>query len=39
MENATKERRLPKGISKRADGRYQGRFTFQGERFTLYLNF
>ena len=36
MENATKEPRLPKGISKRADGRYQGRFTFQGERFTLY---
>lgn len=36
MENAVKERRLPKGISKRADGRYQGRFTFQGERFTLY---
>lgn len=36
MENASKERRLPKGISKRADGRYQGRFTFQGERFTLY---
>ncbi|MGN0505100.1 MAG: tyrosine-type recombinase/integrase [Lachnospiraceae bacterium] len=35
-ENAPKERRLPKGISKRADGRYQGRFTFQGERFTLY---
>ena len=36
MENASKERRLPKGISKRADGRYQGRFTFLGERFTLY---
>lgn len=36
MENAVKEQRLPKGISKRADGRYQGRFTFQGERFTLY---
>ena len=36
MENATKEQRLPKGISKRADGRYQGRFTFQGERFTIY---
>lgn len=36
MENATKERRLPKGITKRADGRYQGRFTFQGERYTLY---
>ncbi len=36
MENAVKERRLPKGISKRADGRYQGRFTFQGERYTLY---
>lgn len=27
---------LPKGISKRADGRYQARFTFQGERYTLY---
>ena len=36
MEPKTKERPLPKGISKRADGRYQGRFTFQGERFTLY---
>ena len=36
MEHVTKERPLPKGISKRADGRYQGRFTFQGERFTLY---
>lgn len=36
MENAQKERRLPKGITKRADGRYQGRFTFQGERYTLY---
>lgn len=35
-ENVQKERRLPKGISKRADGRYQGRFTFQGERYTLY---
>ena len=35
-ENAQKERRLPKGISKRADGRYQGRFTFQGERHTFY---
>ena len=36
MDHATKERALPKGISKRADGRYQGRFTFQGERYTLY---
>ena len=36
MENVTKERRLPKGITKRSDGRYQGRFTFQGERYTLY---
>lgn len=35
-ENVQKERRLPKGISKRADGRYQGRFTFQGERYTFY---
>ena len=31
MENATKEHRLPKGISKRADGRYQGRADNAGE--------
>ncbi len=36
MKNKTKERNLPKGISKRADGRYQARFTFQGQRYTLY---
>lgn len=33
---ARSTRELPKGISKRADGRYQARFTFHGERRTLY---
>lgn len=33
---AAEKKLLPKGISKRSDGRYQGRFTFQGERITLY---
>ena len=27
---------LPKGISLRKDGRYQGRFTFNGKRYTFY---
>ena len=27
---------LPKGITQRPDGRYMGRFTFGGERYTLY---
>lgn len=27
---------LPKGVSPRADGRYMGRFTYAGERYTLY---
>lgn len=27
---------LPKGITKRPDGRYMGRFTYCGERYTLY---
>lgn len=27
---------LPKGITLRPDGRYQGRFTYGGERYTLY---
>lgn len=27
---------LPKGISLRKDGRYQGRFTFNGKRYTYY---
>ena len=27
---------LPKGILQRPDGRYMGRFTFSGERYTLY---
>lgn len=29
-------KKLPKGITKRADGRYMGRFTYCGERYTLY---
>ncbi len=27
---------LPKGISLRADGRYQARYTFNGKRYTVY---
>ncbi len=27
---------LPKGIRQRKDGRYEGRFTYQGESYTLY---
>lgn len=29
-------RKLPSGISQRKDGRFQGRFTFNGKRYTLY---
>lgn len=29
-------KKLPKGITQRADGRYMGRFTYCGERYTLY---
>lgn len=35
MENV-KEKKLPKGITLRADGYYMGRFTYYGERHTLY---
>lgn len=31
-----KKRTLPSGISMRKDGRYQGRFTAEGKRYTLY---
>lgn len=31
-----KGRKLPDGISQRADGRYQARFTYKGKRYTLY---
>lgn len=34
IDNSGKE--LPKGIRQRKDGRYEGRFTFQGEAYTLY---
>lgn len=29
-------KKLPKGVVKRSDGRYMGRFTYCGERYTLY---
>lgn len=31
-----KGRKLPDGFSQRPDGRYMERFTFEGERYTLY---
>lgn len=31
-----KEKKLPEGIILRADGRYMGRFAYQGERYTFY---
>ena len=34
QDNSGKE--LPKGIRQRKDGRYEGRFTYQGESFTFY---
>lgn len=30
------EKRLPKGVSKRKDGRYQARYTLNGKRYTIY---
>lgn len=39
MENEAKEKnrkQLPPGVSRRKDGRYQGRFTYKGKRYTLY---
>lgn len=33
---AKTKKKLPKGITLRKDGRYQGRFTFDGKRYTLY---
>ena len=32
------EKRLPKGISIRKDGRYQARYTLNGKRYTIYGN-
>lgn len=32
------EKKLPQGITIRPDGRYMGRFTYAGERYTLYDN-
>mgnify|MGYP003373835328 CR=1 FL=1 len=31
-------KQLPPGVTQRPDGRYMGRFTYQGERYTLYDN-
>lgn len=36
MAKDLKGKELPKGIIQRPDGRYMGRFTFSGERYTLY---
>lgn len=38
MAKDLKGKKLPKGIIQRPDGRYMGRFTFAGERYTLYEN-
>lgn len=36
MAQDTSGKELPKGIRQRKDGRYEGRFTYQGEAFTFY---
>ena len=36
MEEKNKQVILPPGITQRPDGRYMGRFSYQGERFTFY---
>lgn len=36
MAKDLKGKELPKGITQRPDGRYMGRFTYSGERYTLY---
>lgn len=36
MSKDLKGKELPKGITQRPDGRYMGRFTYSGERYTLY---
>ncbi|WP_343083957.1 tyrosine-type recombinase/integrase [Blautia producta] len=36
MKENTQKLALPLGITQRPDGRYMGRFTYQGERFTFY---
>lgn len=33
---STTKQKLPPGITRRKDGRYQGRFTYNGKRYTLY---
>lgn len=36
MAKNNNDKQLPKGIIQRPDGRYMGRFTYAGERYTLY---
>lgn len=36
MNTLKPDKPLPKGITRRPDGRYMGRFTYYGERYTLY---
>ena len=36
MKNAKNVDKLPKGIRQRNDGRYEARFTYKGESYTLY---
>lgn len=36
MKNAKNSQDLPKGIRQRKDGRYEARFTYKGESYTIY---
>lgn len=36
MQTSKSQKTLPKGITRRPDGRYMGRFSYYGERYTLY---
>lgn len=36
MEKDMKGKELPKGITQRPDGRYMGRFQYEGEKYCLY---
>lgn len=36
MREITNTKNLPKGITRRQDGCYMGRFQYEGQRYTLY---
>lgn len=36
MMETSDAKKLPKGITRRSDGRYMGRFQYEGQRYTLY---